>query len=293
MAAELTPTALPLSSTKEKNMHQLQTLPQSDSSYLAHKRANANLTKRLSMAFILLGGTLLAVQSVAAEPTAKQLIEQMENKLRGDTSQTRMQIEIERPRFTRTLVLDAWEDRKRDRSFMKIRLPKKDEGVAFLKWGNQLWQYIPKIGREIRIEGSLLQDSWMGSDFTNDDLVKASSSIEDYTHSFLPDPAGGVKRVLLTPKPAAPVAWGKMIMDVSAADAMPIRQEFYDHRMRLVKVQEYSDIKTMGGRRLPTRMEMFTIRNGKRVSSTKMRFLSARFDANIPAYVFSRANLKR
>lgn len=236
---------------------------------------------------------MLSVGNLAADPAARDLVRRMENITRGNTSQTRMEITIERPRFTRTLVLEAWEDTRNNRSFIRILRPKKDEGVAFLKWGDKLWQYIPKIGKEIRIEGSLLQDSWMGSDFTNDDLVKSSSLMNDYDHSFLPDPGPGLKRILLTPKPGAPVAWGKVVMDVGATEALPVRQELYDHKGRLVKLQEFSDVRVMDGRRLPVQFVMHTIRNAKRVSATKMRFLTVRFDRGIPASVFSRANLRR
>ena len=252
---------------------------------------NQSASCRRYLLFVL--AVLFSVGGLAADPVASELIRRMEGITRGNSSHARLEITIERPRFTRTLVLESWEDSKQRRSFIRILRPKKDEGVAFLKWGDRLWQYIPKIGKEIRIEGSLLQDSWMGSDFTNDDLVKASSTMVDYGHTFLPDPGPGLKRVLLTPKPGAPVAWSKMIMDIGIADALPVRQELYDHKGRLVKLQEYSDVRTMGGRRLPTQFVMHTMRNGRRVSSTKLRFLTVRFDLAISPAVFSRANLRR
>ncbi len=227
------------------------------------------------------------------DPQAREFIRRMEDILRGTTSQARVEIRIVRPRFTRTLVVDSWEDRGQKRSFLRIVLPKKDQGVAFLKLGDRLWQYVPKIGRELRIEGSLLQDSWMGSDFTNDDLVRSSSTLDDYTHSFLPAPNPKVRRILLTPRAGSTVPWGKVIIELEADSSLPLRQELYDHRDRLVKEMEFSEVRVFGGRKLPTYFVMHTVRDGRRISSTSMRYVRLDFDAAIPASVFSRSNLRR
>ena len=150
------------------------------------------------------------VAPIYAEPSALEIVRTIDKSLRGESSQGRLEILIERPRMKRSIILDSWEERKSERSFMRIIEPKKDKGIAFLKWGENLWQYIPKIGKEIKIEGSLMQDSWMGSDFTNDDLVKVTSIVDDYTHKFLPPPGPDQLTVEMVPKPTAPVVWSRV-----------------------------------------------------------------------------------
>ena len=254
-------------------------------------RVLCSTTVILPLLFILI--TVLVPPPVIAQADARAVISRMEKKLRGKSSRARMMIRIKRPRYTRTMVLDSWEVKKNKRSFIRILRPRKDRGIAFLKWGVNLWQYIPRIGREIKIEGSLMHDSWMGSDFTNDDLVRASSILDDYNHRLASSPEPGVYRVELIPKPNAPVSWSKVVADVRKKDFMPLRQMFYDHRGRLRKQMEFSHFRRMGGRLIPTRYVMYSIRRGVKRSSTEMRFLKVRFDLHIPAGIFSKSNLRR
>jgi len=228
-----------------------------------------------------------------AEPTPAEIVRRVESRLQGKTSQGRYEITIVRPRISRTLVIDSWGDTDGKKSFLRIISPKKDRGITFLKWDQNLWQYIPKIGKEIKIEGSLLQDSWMGSDFTNDDLVRSTSIVDDYDQAFVTPPDTTLYRVELKPKPGSPVVWNRVLMDVRKTDLMPVMQSFYDHRDRLVRVMEYSDFATMGGRYIPTHLVVKSIKNGREQSRTEMVFKNVRFDVPIPDSVFSRANLRR
>lgn len=234
-----------------------------------------------------------AAKTLGAEPTASEIIHKVENLQRGNTSQSRMQITIERPRFKRTMILDSWDDKKGNRFFLRLLKPKKDKGITFLKVGNNLWQYIPKIGKEIKIEGSLMQDSWMGSDFTNDDLVKTSSIEKDYVHSFLPGENKDYWKIQLVPKPEAAVIWSRIVSEIRKSDLMPVSHKFFDHKNRLRKLQKFSDYKIMGGRKIPVRFEMHTLKNGKIKSRTTLNFLRARFNHLISDQIFSRANLRR
>ena len=228
-----------------------------------------------------------------AAPSAHSIIKQMDQKLRGNTSRSRLLIIIKRRRFTRRMLIDSWENKKGNRSFTRILRPRKDRGVTFLKRGKNLWQYIPKIGKEIKIEGSLMLDSWMGSDFTNDDLMKASSIVKDYNHSFGTDTPPDTYKIILIPKPGAPVVWGKIVAIVRKKDLLPVQQNFFDHRGRNKKQMMFYDIKRMGGRIIPTRMKMFTIRRGRKISSTTMIFKRMRFNHRIRNYIFSKSNLRR
>jgi hypothetical protein len=227
------------------------------------------------------------------EPAAIDIIRQVDAKLSGKTSQGRYEITIVKPRVKRTLMIDSWADTDRDRSFLRIIEPKKDRGVTFLKWEQNLWQYIPKIGKEIKIEGSLLQDSWMGSDFTNDDLVRATSIVDDYEHTFLAPSAKEVFTIQMKPKPGAPVVWSRVVMDVRKSDVMPLQQKFYDHKDRLSRVMDFSEFETMGGRYIPTYMVVRTIKGDREISQTAMRFINVLFDTPIPESIFSKSNLRK
>ena len=138
-----------------------------------------------------------------------------------------------------------------------------------------------------------MHDSWMGSDFTNDDLVRASSIVHDYTHALIPAPNDSVYRIELKPRPGAPVVWGRIVADVRKKDYMPVRQAFYDHKNRLKKEMLFSEFRIMGGRLIPTRFIMHTVRRGRRTSSTEMRYLRVRFNLRLSSGIFSRANLRR
>jgi len=229
----------------------------------------------------------------AADPTAFEIIQRMIDNTRGDNSRARISMTIKRPRFERTLVFDAWETRKDDNSFIRLLKPQKDKGITFLKKKDNLWQYIPRIGREIKIEGSLMQDSWMGSDFTNDDLVQATSYVDDFTHTLLTGGPEDQFKIKLVPKPGAAVVWQKIVAQIRKTDLLPARYEFYDHKARLKKVMQFDRIKTMGGRRIPSRMTMSSIRNGKEKSRTQMEYIDLRFNTNMPNYIFSRAHLRK
>jgi len=228
-----------------------------------------------------------------ADPTAFDIIKKMHEKMEGRTAIARMEITITRPRFTRTLLLDSWSDTNQNRSFIRILQPKKDSGIAFLKWDTNLWQYIPRIGKEIKIEGSLMHDSWMGSDFSNDDLVNASSVVDDYTHKLLPSKSQEIYRIELKPKPTATVVWERVVMELRKHDYLPVSQEFYDHKNRLAKRMEFSNYRKLGNRVIPATFVMHTIKNDKTISSTTMNYISATFDTKIPNHIFSKSNLHR
>lgn len=228
-----------------------------------------------------------------AQPTALEIVRQSESSMQGKSSVARMRIKIQRSRIKRTMLLESWQDQDSKKSFIRLLKPKKDRGVAFLKIGLNLWQYIPKIGKEIKIEGSLMQDSWMGTDFTNDDLVNATSYSDDYEQTLEANPTSYSYRVRLVPKPTAPVVWGKVFLDVRMGDLLPVEERFFDHKQRLKKITKYSNYKTMGGRKVPTRYEISSLENGRVKSITIMEFLKLEFNAAIPARIFTKENLRR
>ncbi|RME93660.1 MAG: outer membrane lipoprotein-sorting protein [Candidatus Hydrogenedentota bacterium] len=227
-----------------------------------------------------------------AEPSAYQIIRQSENQLRGNTAAAIIEVFVHKKRVQRKMKILFYEDRKKDSSFIKIQYPKKDAGIAFLRIGKNLWQYIPKLGKELKLDASLMQNSWMGTDFTNDDLVKESSWVKDYTHSFL-EKSRDSYTILLKPKPTAAVLWKKVIMVIDKKTHLPKKQELYDNKNRLKKVLVFSEVKQMGGRLIPTKFRMATLKNGKEKSYTEMIYKKIIFNKPIPARVFTKTFLRR
>jgi outer membrane lipoprotein-sorting protein len=231
--------------------------------------------------------------AAAQEPTARVVVDRAEKALWGTTLQARLTMTVKTPRWQRTLELQAWIDRPR-RSFIRILGPAKEAGIASLRIGAEMWNYLPTVERTIKIPPSMMMQPWMGSDFTNDDLVKESSLVDDYTHRIIgSDTVGGTPSYVVesTPKPDAPVVWGRIVFRVRKADFLPVREEFYDERGVLVRVMTFSDVRSLGGRTIPTRWEMRPV--GKPENLTTVVMTSATYDAPIPADIFSLRNLTK
>jgi len=185
---------------------------------------------------------------------ALNTMQQLQRLLRSDTNSARYRMQVITPEWQRSMRLDSWDDRPGKRFFIRILSPKKDKGTAFLKAGANLWMYLPKLERDIRIPPSMMLSSWMGSDFTNDDLVKSSSVVEDYRHRIIARD-GDILVIESQPRPEAPVVWGKLIHRIRA-DGLPLSEEFYDEDGNKVRVMHFEAPREMGGRRIPSRWVM-------------------------------------
>ena len=237
---------------------------------------------------------LPAAPVFAAETlTATQIIRKVEALLRGESAHSVMEMTIVNPRWERTLRMENWE-KGRKKTLVRILAPKKEEGVGSLKIDYQMWNYLPRVERVIKIPPSMMMSSWMGSDFTNDDLVKESSIVEDYTHEL----TGTVDlegeqayRIEAKPRPQAPVVWGLLVFFVRVDDYVPLRQEYYSESGELVRYLDFREIKEMGGRRLPTLWEMVPL--GKEGKKTLVRLIEIEFDLPLSEEIFSLRNLEK
>jgi outer membrane lipoprotein-sorting protein len=231
--------------------------------------------------------------SWAQEPWPQEIVERAENALWGKTLQAQLTMTVATPRWTRRLELSAWIERPR-RSFIRILAPAKESGIGSLRIGAEMWNYLPAVERTIKIPPSMMLQPWMGSDFTNDDLVKESSRLDDYTHRFATEDAAGDSSVFViesVPKPDAPVVWGRIVMRVRRADFLPVREDFYDERGTLVRVLTFSDIRTMGGRAVPTTWQMRP--TGKPGHVTTVVLTRATYDRPIADDIFTQRHLGR
>ena len=222
---------------------------------------------------------------------AKAIIKKLEKNLRGDYMYSTMSMIVTSKRGKRTVKIESW-SKGNTKSFMKILYPQKDKGITFLKINTQMWQYIPKIERTIKIPSSMMLQSWMGSDFTNDDMVKESSLEEDYNAKLLSKSSNRATLELI-PKEDAAVVWGKIIVEVDLKNAVPTKETFYDDRMKKVRVMTFSKVEQHGSHRVPMVMELKPLDAGKKKNRTKIIFEKVNFDAKIDPSYFTKQALKR
>ncbi len=227
------------------------------------------------------------------DPEATAIIKRSDQKLRGQSSRAEMKMTIVRPKWEREISLKAWSLRD-EFSLILITAPARDKGSAFLKRQNELWNWQPTIDRIIKMPPSMMMQSWMGSDFTNDDLIRESSVVKDYTHELDGREAAGGRecyRIILTPKPEAPVVWGKVISWIDTEEYMQMKTEFYDEDGYLVNTMLGKEVEMLGGKLLPSRMEMIPADEDGHM--TVIEYEELEFDVAIQESFFSIQNMKQ
>ena len=240
---------------------------------------------RYGLAFLLLTATTTA----AAPLTAREIIRRSDELLRGSNSYARVTMQITRPRWSRTLTLDAW-TQGASNAFIRVVAPKKDQGVTFLKRGREAWQYVPAIDRVIKIPPSMMLQSWMGSDFTNDDIVRADSIVTDYEHVVVATNADHWVIDAIA-RPDAPVVWGKVTFRVDRTNYVPQHIEYRDEDGELVKVSDTSDIRTVEGIELATRFKMVDL--SRPGHQTEVHYEDLTFKPDLPPEGFGLRRLRR
>lgn len=251
------------------------------------------LTVALSPSFAKTKTKLKAKPSAAPlkEMSARELITKGEEQMRGRTAQASLQMLIKRPSYTRRLSLRSWSVGN-DRALVEILNPPKEEGVASLRNQDQMWNYLPKADQVVRVPTSLMLQSWMGSDFTNDDLMKASSLSRDYTHKKIKEETiDGEKTALIDcmPNPGAPVVWGKVRHWARLKDGLPLKQEFFDESKKLVRTILFSRFKKMDDRLIPTIVKVTKADSNE---STSIIYSKIVYDRTIPEEQFDRDSIR-
>ncbi len=236
---------------------------------------------------LILSGGIIRAQD------ATEIIEKAEEKMRGESSRGEMQMKIIRPSWERTISFETWSKGTKF-SMTLVTAPAKEEGQTFLKRENELWQYNPTIDRMIKLPPSMMSQGWMGSDFSNDDILKESSLSKDYNHSILAEETidgTEVYKIELLPKDDAAVVWGKIIMWIGKDEFLQLKSEYYDVDDYLIKTETASDIKTMDGRVIPTHFEI--IPADEEGNKTVMIIEDIEFDIDIDNRFFSQQNMKQ
>ena len=241
--------------------------------------------------------TLILVFCLTAFPLlaqdATEIIRKADEKMQGEDGHAEMVMKIVRPDWSREITMKSWA-KDQDYSLILITGPARDKGTAFLKRSREMWNWQPSIDRVIKLPPSMMMQSWMGSDFTNDDLVRQSSIVNDYTHKLLGDSTllgKEVWKIELTPKEDAPVVWGKIEAYIDQENYLQYLIKYYDEDDYLVNTMILSEIKNLGGRELPTRMEMIPAENPEQ--KTVIEYISRSFNQEMPESFFSIQNLKK
>jgi len=239
-----------------------------------------------------IAGLLIAAFHISAiaAPSPIEIINNAENTIWGKTLNSSLDMTIVTSSWSRTLSLKVWMNRP-EKAFLRVVGPAKDKGILSLRIGTEMWNYIPAIERTIKIPPSLMLQPWLGSDFTNDDLVKESSLVNDYTHKLVNQhkvDGLDVYEIEGLPKPSATVVWGKIIYTIRQ-DYVPLKLQYFDERGNLVRTLTYSNIQEMGGRMIPTKWEMKP--ENKPGKSTTVSLKSVIYDKPLDNEIFSLRNL--
>jgi outer membrane lipoprotein-sorting protein len=204
-----------------------------------------------------------------------------------------MTITTVRPKWEKKMIIKGW-SRGSEYSVSLVLSPAKEKGSVFLKRKNEVWNYIPSLERTIKLPPSMMMQSWMGTDLTNDDLVKQSSIVVDYTHKIAgTETIEGLPcwKLILTPKEEATVVWGKVIVWVDKKDYMQLKSEFYDEDDELINLMRGSNIKTFSGKNLPSKIEFIPLEN--KGQKTVIEYNKWEFDVDIPDNYFTTQYVSR
>lgn len=219
------------------------------------------------------------------------VIKHFEDLYRSDSSISEVALSITQPRRQRNLTMKVW-TQGQERALVLIQSPAKEKGMATLKVDRNLWNYLPRIKRTIRIPPSMMQASWMGSDFTNDDVVREASLSEDYSYELLgpsESPPGWLIR--FTAKPGVVGLWNHIEWVVSLDGTLPLQAQYYDRKERLARTMTWSDVKKLGGKTLPARMTL--VPSSKKGHKTEMVYKSIDFEKAVPNSMFSLSRLEQ
>lgn len=232
---------------------------------------------------------LITISTHSQELTLKQILDKFDMLYRSTASYAELEMIIKNPNWKRSITLKAW-SRGMDETFIKIITPKKDSGISTLRIKNEMWNYFPKIDKIIKVPPSMRMGSWMGSDFTNDDLVKETSLQQDYFSKFI-NKSNNNFFIELKPKKNTISVWGKIILEIRKKDHLPIKMEYFDEKGEKTRIMHFEEMDKLGNRTLPKTLRIVPLK--KKGHQTIVRYRKAQFDIDINPSIFSKRNLKR
>jgi len=254
------------------------------------------MTRRSVVILALLLG--LGVPSVgatdsSAEPTLEQLLDAVDDQSRGSSSAGRMTMSVKTSRWERSITMDLW-SRGEDHSLMRIIAPAKEAGMATLRAGDNIWNYLPKVDRTMKVPAAMMSGNWMGSHFTNNDLVHSSRFADDFDSTITQRPAAdgsGSWVIESIPKEDAPVVWGKIVITVDAKLRIGESITYWDEDGVLVRSMTFSDVQKIDGRPVPMKMRM--VPADAPAEYTEFLYDRLAFDVNLPDSLFTLQSIRR
>jgi len=248
------------------------------------------MTNKILISLIVV--VMFLINNLFAE-SAKDIVQKSNELIRANSSYSEISMKIVKPDWSRELEMKIW-SMEPEYSLVLISKPAKDKGVVFLKRQKEVWNWVPTISKVIKIPPSMMLQSWMGSDFNNDDLVRQSSIVEDYDHEIIGEEEHegyDCYKIQLNPKPEAGVVWGKIIMWISKEGYLQLQADYYDEDEFIIKSMIGNKIQKMGGRTIPTHWEM--IPHDKPEQKTIMDYKNIEFNIKTKASFYSQKNMKR
>ncbi len=216
------------------------------------------------------------------------IVKTIDELYRSDASYAEMRMKIVTPHWQRTLEMKVWSSGQK-KTMIRILSPPKEEGVGTLRIGNEMWNYLPKTNKVIKVPPSMMMSSWMGSDFNNNDLVREYTFLEDYTFSLIKQTPDSLT-IRCKPKPERPIVWGKVHLIVRSRDYLPLRQLYYDEHGDVKRVLIYKKIRSFDGKTLPSQLEL--IPRDEKGNRTVLAYHKLNFRKSLPESVFSLRNLR-
>jgi outer membrane lipoprotein-sorting protein len=247
--------------------------------------------KKILIAALLLSVTFCGL--FAQQLTASQIIRKADEKFNGELSgYSVMSMTIVRPSWQRTVEFKSW-SKENDYALTLITAPAREKGQTFLKRKTEMWSWNPSISRLIKLPPSMMSQGWMGSDYTNDDILRESSVVDDYTHSLINSEivdGHDCWKIELLAREDSDVLWGKQFWWVDKTEFISLRAELYDEDGYLVRTETASDLKIMDGRLIPSTIELVPAENEGH--KTIIRINEVKFNVKIDDDFFSQQNMK-
>jgi hypothetical protein len=227
------------------------------------------------------------------KPDVPMLIARIDQLLSGRSSVGVMTMSIKTPSWSRSLTMKIWSQGKDYALIRVLEGGPRETGMMTLKREKQLWNWLPQAGRVMKLPSGMLGDSWMGSDFTNDDLLRGNSLTDDFNARITGIEKAGNRdawHVVLDPKPSAVVVWGRVEMLIDRKSCLPIEEHFFDEDGTLARQMAFSDFRQIGWRQFPGRMTVIPAEKGR---ETAIVYSEIAFDVDVPPDTFSLQRLRQ
>jgi outer membrane lipoprotein-sorting protein len=250
-----------------------------------------NLSYIMKILFSLVLFTFIEFVSVAQD--AKSIVKKMDDNLQGNSNSSVMKMDIIRPKYTRSIEFKNW-SLTHDYFMTIVTAPAKEKGQVFMKYKTEMWSFTPSINRIIKLPPSMMSQGWMGSDYSNDDLVKQSSIVNDYTHTLLGEEnidGSLCYKIEMIPNANSNVVWGKILIWIEKENFLNLKSEYYDEEFFIVRTELGKDVKVFDGKKLPSIIEIIPAEEPD--NKTVISIISMDFDIEIEESFFSQQNMKK